>query len=140
MVSRNESCLSSVVYLLLAWLAVHALCGNSSRVCFEGCVELDETKCMNSMLWWRAEQMIGRERNQRPCHRQLIRDLVARRRVNSTVMSDRYRRPLVTAQNYLLDSQSSGSVQNYRTGNLVALRPHIINLPWDLTVSRDNAS
>jgi hypothetical protein len=32
-----------------------------------------------------AEQIVGRERNQRACHRQLVRDVVDRSRVNSTV-------------------------------------------------------
>jgi hypothetical protein len=31
------------------------------------------------------EQIVGRERNQRACHRQLVRNVVDRRRVNSTV-------------------------------------------------------
>src|SRR3981081_3950963 len=32
-----------------------------------------------------AEQIVGRERNQRACHRQLVRNAVVSRRVNSTV-------------------------------------------------------
>ena len=32
-----------------------------------------------------VEQIVGRERNQRACHRQLARNPVASRRVNSTV-------------------------------------------------------
>ena len=32
-----------------------------------------------------AEQLVGRERNQRACHRQLVRNVVDRRRVNSDV-------------------------------------------------------
>ena len=32
-----------------------------------------------------AEQIVGRERNQRAWHRQLVRNAVDRRRVNSTV-------------------------------------------------------
>ena len=32
-----------------------------------------------------AEQIVGRERNQRACHRQLVRNVVVSRRVNSTV-------------------------------------------------------
>ena len=32
-----------------------------------------------------AEQIVGRERNQRASHRQVVRSAVARRRVNSTV-------------------------------------------------------
>ena len=32
------------------------------------------------------QQIIGRERNQRACHRQLVRNAVVARRVNSTVM------------------------------------------------------
>jgi hypothetical protein len=32
-----------------------------------------------------TEQIVGRERNQRACHRQLVRNVVDRRRVNSTV-------------------------------------------------------
>src|SRR5437879_876574 len=31
-------------------------------------------------------KIVGRERNQRACHRQLVRNVVARRRVNSIVM------------------------------------------------------
>ena len=31
------------------------------------------------------EQIVGRERNQRACHRQLVRNVVVARRVNSTV-------------------------------------------------------
>ena len=33
-----------------------------------------------------VEQIVGRERNQRACHRQLVRNAVDRRRVNSSVM------------------------------------------------------
>src|SRR5438132_1459033 len=33
-----------------------------------------------------VEQIVGRERNRRACHRQLVRNVVDRRRVNSTVM------------------------------------------------------
>ena len=33
----------------------------------------------------RTQQIVGRERNQAACHRQLVRDVVDRRRVNSTV-------------------------------------------------------
>ena len=32
------------------------------------------------------EQIVGRERNQRACHRQLVRNVVVSRRVNSIVM------------------------------------------------------
>ncbi len=32
-----------------------------------------------------AQQIVGRERNQRACHRQLVRNVVVARRVNSTV-------------------------------------------------------
>jgi hypothetical protein len=32
-----------------------------------------------------AQQIVGRERNQRACHRQLVRNEVDRRRVNSDV-------------------------------------------------------
>jgi hypothetical protein len=38
----------------------------------------------------RAEQIVGRERNQRACHRQLVRNAVVSRRVNSTVRAHRY--------------------------------------------------
>ena len=31
-----------------------------------------------------AQQIVGRERNQRACRRQLVRDVVVARRVNST--------------------------------------------------------
>src|SRR6266567_935572 len=34
---------------------------------------------------WALEQIVGRERNQRACHRQLVRNVVVSRRVNSTV-------------------------------------------------------
>jgi uncharacterized protein (DUF488 family) len=34
-----------------------------------------------------AEQIVGRERNHGACHRQLVRNLVVRRRVNSNVRS-----------------------------------------------------
>jgi uncharacterized protein (DUF488 family) len=33
-----------------------------------------------------AEQIVGRERNQRACHRQLVRNVVTSRRVNSIVI------------------------------------------------------
>jgi uncharacterized protein (DUF488 family) len=33
-----------------------------------------------------AEQIVGRERIQRACYRQLVRNVVVSRRVNSTVM------------------------------------------------------
>ena len=32
-----------------------------------------------------TQQIVGRERNQRACHRQLVRNAVVSRRVNSTV-------------------------------------------------------
>jgi hypothetical protein len=37
-----------------------------------------------------VEQIVRRERNQRACHRQLVRDVVVSRRVNSTVRSHTY--------------------------------------------------
>jgi hypothetical protein len=37
-----------------------------------------------------AQQIVGRERNQRACHRQLVRNVVVSRRVNSTVGHLRY--------------------------------------------------
>ena len=37
-----------------------------------------------------VEQIVGRERIQRACHRQLVRSAVARRRVNSTVIPLRF--------------------------------------------------
>ena len=37
-----------------------------------------------------AEQIVGRERNRRACHRQLVRNVVDRRRVNSTVIPLRF--------------------------------------------------
>jgi len=37
-----------------------------------------------------AEQIVGRERNHGACHRQLVRDVVASRRVNSNVIHRRY--------------------------------------------------
>ena len=41
---------------------------------------------MNSELQARpVQQIVGREGNQRACHRQLVRNVVDRRRVNSTV-------------------------------------------------------
>jgi uncharacterized protein (DUF488 family) len=36
-----------------------------------------------------AEQIVGRERNQRACHRQLVRNVVVSRRVNSNVIAHR---------------------------------------------------
>ena len=39
----------------------------------------------------RAEQIVGRERYQRACHRQLVRDVVVRRRVNSDVIPLRFK-------------------------------------------------
>jgi hypothetical protein len=52
-----------------------------------------------------AEQIVGRERNQRACHRQLVRNVVTSRRVNSIVRAHRYfrndrlkRRPFLVNQ------------------------------------------
>ena len=40
--------------------------------------------------WTAVEQIVGRERYQRACHRHLVRNAVASRRVNSNVRAHRY--------------------------------------------------
>jgi hypothetical protein len=37
-----------------------------------------------------AQQIVGRERSQRACHRELVRNVVVARRVNSDVRAHRY--------------------------------------------------
>ena len=44
-----------------------------------------------------AEQIVGRERNQRACHRQLVRNVVVALRVNSTVRQNLLNRLLLLA-------------------------------------------
>jgi hypothetical protein len=44
---------------------------------------LSNTK--GALRWVGAHNKVGRERIQRACHRQLVRNVVDRRRVNSTV-------------------------------------------------------
>src|SRR5882762_4791314 len=59
--------------LFVFWSCLLALNGNIRALCLSDA----------------AQQFVGRERNQRACHRQLVRNVVVARRVNSTVIAPR---------------------------------------------------